>query len=105
MVCRARQLRDHAADAGRGLAEPDVRGVVGVHRVPPHRFLQWQRVIRRPHDADLRYPAEDGGERLLDERHPAGSGDEERQQLEAVRGDLHPRLDADHGQLPGSQGV
>ncbi len=41
-------------DAGGGLPEPDVGGVLGVHRVPPQRLLHGHRLGRARQDAGVR---------------------------------------------------
>ena len=89
------------ADLGRRLTQPDVRRVVCVHRVPPQGFLEWHGGVGRFHDTDRDDAAQLLGETSLDEGHPAGTGDQLRHQPEAVDGDLHAWLDAEHPDLAG----
>lgn len=86
-------------DAGGGLPEPDVGGVLGVHRVPPERLLDGHRLERARQDADVRDRGHQFGEAALDEGDPAGPRDEGGQELEALDRDFHSGFQAEHGQL------
>jgi hypothetical protein len=89
-------------DRASGFPQPQVAGVVGVHRVPPERLLNGDRVeraVEQPDAAAWAQP-ETRGEPRLDHGDPAGARDHGRQRLEAVDGDLDAELDAEQRQLP-----
>ncbi len=79
--------------------------VVRVHGVPPHRFTQRDGLVGRFQYADGRERGQEPGQAGLDEGDAPGSGDQQRDALEAVDGDLGPGLDSQHAELAHGRGV
>jgi hypothetical protein len=86
-------------------AAADVRRVLRVHRMPPHRLPHGHRLKGTGQHPHRGRSGRSAGQAFLDHRDPSGALDHVGQQLEGLHGDLHPGTDADHAELAGGRGV